>query len=60
MIVDIASEKLAICHWVADGQRSEGVFDTRTLEMDTTGQQSTFWPEDRTPSRRRSKQTERR
>lgn len=45
MIVDVASEKLAICHWLVDGQLQEGVFDVRTLEFYRTGQQSTLWPE---------------
>lgn len=45
MIVDVASDKLAICHWVVDGQRSEGVFRVRFLVWCKTGQQSVLWPE---------------
>lgn len=39
MIVDVASAKLAICHWFVDGRKVEGVFDVRTLELYSTGQQ---------------------
>ena len=44
MIVDVASSKLAICHWVVEGQKRECVFDVRTLEAYSTGQQYDLWP----------------
>ena len=45
MIVDVASDKLAICHWYADGHRHEGVFDARSLEFFLSGQQPGLWPD---------------
>lgn len=45
MIVDVASAKLAICHWVVDGRKNEGVFDVRSLEWYRTGQQYDLWPD---------------
>lgn len=49
MIVDVASEKLAICHWVVDGRKNEGVFDVRSLEWYRTGQQHALWPDSNAP-----------
>lgn len=43
MIVDVASAKLAICHWFVEGRKVEGVFDVRALEPDSTGQQFDLW-----------------
>lgn len=43
MIVDVASAKLAICHWFVDGRKIEGVFDVRTLEPYSLGQQYDLW-----------------
>lgn len=43
MIVDVASAKLAICHWYVEGRKLEGVFDVRTLEPFSTGQQYDLW-----------------
>lgn len=45
MIVDVASDKLAICHWFVDGRRNEGVFDARSLEWFVAGQQPSLWPD---------------
>jgi hypothetical protein len=43
MIVSVASAKLAICHWDSRGEKHEGVFDVRTLERFSTGQQYDLW-----------------
>jgi uncharacterized protein YodC (DUF2158 family) len=43
MIIDVASAKLAICHWFVEGRRVEGVFDVRTLEPYSAGQQYDLW-----------------
>lgn len=43
MIVGIASAKLAICHWVSNGVKREGVFDARHLEPFSAGQQYELW-----------------
>ena len=43
MIIDVASAKLAICHWFVEGRKIEGVFDIRALEPYCTGQQYDLW-----------------